>query len=485
MKLLLRPRWLPGESWTGYLLRIVTANELPFLTGRSAVPPLVYGDLIGGNPAKILPLIGFEHENIPNIEPPAAAEKAGRLPKGFRPTLTSVCPECLRAEKIPFFRARWEYLLEAECAAHKVRLVTSCPDCARPVSIRRGKLLSCTCGSSMLEWRVQPSACDTTELRRVLGVELPAEDRLTFQPISAREVDAFGMLRRIALEVAHDLGAVQKLRTIKPDERLRILSLAVPWFANWPTVLEHRLWDSSWRLHGCSTGKLNAKALRMSEFPQVASVIRRMAKARMSALRDEWLQGAGGTDASVVMSLTEVQRQLGIAQLASSRWARAGFFGPIERKVVGGVAHHFVRREAVQLFASLWMSTISVQEATERSGLSARAVCSLLAAGMLEARLKLRSWITARIKPMELQALSDRLLGCAVKTTSISGLQPISHALSRARYRPGGTAVPWLISFIESHKMPVYLPSGTEKTLRHAYVSGKHVRDLLRKKLNA
>lgn len=150
-KLLVRFAPMPGESTTGYLLRLSERNGFSSLldldllaSGEHGVDGLArVGSMLPG--LSLQPLRGqvshFRH--LRTADPGALGAKYWN---GHRPRY---CPECL-AER-PGWRAAWDLTLMTACPVHRTRLRDCCPACKQPLLWKRRSICLCNCGRSLTQ----------------------------------------------------------------------------------------------------------------------------------------------------------------------------------------------------------------------------------------------------------------------------------------------------------------------------------------------
>ena len=158
-RLVARPRPKPGESCTGYLVRVTEANVLPSLS-------YVLKGTVGNTGGFIKP--GKEHETDRQWKD---LEQRLELPVGeFRrkwprqvttaqhsapavlgslrftkadhlPGITHLCPDCVADDG--FCHALWEVRYYTVCHRHKRLMVSHCGSCGAHVSASRPNLSKC------------------------------------------------------------------------------------------------------------------------------------------------------------------------------------------------------------------------------------------------------------------------------------------------------------------------------------------------------
>lgn len=62
----------------------------------------------------------------------------------------AICPLCLRDDKVPYLRTRWEHTFSETCARHQCALIDTCPNCQEPLdAVRITNLSLCKCGEDL------------------------------------------------------------------------------------------------------------------------------------------------------------------------------------------------------------------------------------------------------------------------------------------------------------------------------------------------
>lgn len=472
MKILLRPMWCTGESWTGYLLRLATVNHAHSVRQLSKRLDMPIGELLLGPVSVALARLGIDHATVPQVQMPMNADQAPqRLRKASRPRLTAVCPECLRSDACPHYRSSWDSPLMNSCALHGLRLIATCPRCHRPIRTRDGPFLRCPCGVPFSRWRADLVDHSAPDLREILNLPEAANDELTFQPPSEKEWAAFSLLRNLAYEsgwvVPRPHDKVPRLSN--PTDRLEILRLVSPWFQDWPDSFARTLERSSWTPGYTGAKHLGRHALQLAEFPQVAEVVDQLVKKR-AAVRREQRRYAQGYEHPEMMSLPIARLALGITQRQSSQWVAAGVFGQTWLERERGHRVRVVERKAVTQLKVILTDTLSLRDASRRLGLSMRAVSTLVNSGVLSGS-RLQSHVcTARVNPKDLDVLGARVLGSAMETQSLGRARPLGKVIYGVYVHAGPNYVRALFVAFDSGELPLLRQSSSPPNLSSLHV---------------
>lgn len=156
-----RPRPLPDELLTSYLLRIAAGLDLRPSRFLSAVwgseRSLLNQDLDNFAPAHVAVRVATGTGiDIAEVHATTLADYVGTLlithnPKGRNPWLlpTTIksndrrrrglqfCPVCLATDRTPYFRRRWRLAFATMCTTHAVMLRDGCPSCGEIVHCHR------------------------------------------------------------------------------------------------------------------------------------------------------------------------------------------------------------------------------------------------------------------------------------------------------------------------------------------------------------
>jgi len=184
--LVVTPKPQGGESLMGYLLHLTEANAYPSTSYIiSALNGRWYGSTVGRLDAG--PLAGLARLDpsdiarltmLPDGLPRAFVRVFGNdLPSYEVSSCTpKVCPLCLKEGSR--CEAFWDLTQAVACPRHGVDLVSTCPDCKKPLRWSRKKVGECKCGSDLTTWpteSVTPQVRGLMELMRYLTYRSEAQ----------------------------------------------------------------------------------------------------------------------------------------------------------------------------------------------------------------------------------------------------------------------------------------------------------------------
>jgi len=456
MKPLLTPLWMPGEAWSGYLLRLANVNGVNGIRNFSKRTGIAYGDMLLGQPSAVLAMLGITHSDVPHVHLRGGQDAIRtRLHKGLRPLTSAVCPRCLRADRVPHFRARWDYPLEITCHVHDSQLVAECPCCSAPVSIRRTAYLHCECGVPFTDWRAPAAEFRTGTMRQILSVELASNDELTFQPPSAAEIRALCVLRNLAHETRHsgepqvrEHGAVRRISNA--IGRQELLRLAVPWFDDWPRGFERKLAASDWSPGYQGALHLTRSALQSTHFRRIDEAVERLKKRRRE-VRKERNESLLELEPMIPCHIADILA--GLPRNTTYKWIRAGSLHGSQR--VG--RFYCVPRKDVEALREHLDHSISIAEAAQALRLPTSAVIHLRKAGLLRAcDLDTRRGVTCRLDPIEVERFGASTLMLAQANTSGTKLRPLGRVIYATATRLGSQSLQHIFAAIRSKRLPVY-----------------------------
>lgn len=478
VKLLLRPKWQDGESWCGYLLRLADLNAIPGFAQLASKGGMTYASLSLGQPKWVLSRLGVVHPSVPAIAMPQGTHgRTDQLSKYLRPQYTTVCPDCLRSDDVPFLRAKWDLPLEVTCHIHSVRLMATCPRCDAQVQTRRGKFLHCKCGMPFRDWRAQKDELSTEHVRKILALTLAPASELTFQTADRRELAALVVLRSIAYSDGLQIkGTGRSLpRLLSPADRYSIIARSAAWFEDWPRAFKGKLLRSGW--DPCMEGidRLDRHALRVPTFPRLVQVWDGLVNDRRSA------RSAAERERSAKvhpdrMTLQEVKLALELTTGRFSAWAKAGVFGDLKYEQKGSISRVFVDRNVVERLQLLLRQTISFEEACGCLETSERVIHVLLQSAILKEHRFGKETPTARMWREDLTHFSSSLCGIAIRAHSTEGMRPITKVITNLFKASGPELVARFVFELLAQSLPLYRQRSAKEKLINLYVSYSELR---------
>lgn len=150
-----RPLVQCGESWAGFLTRLMDANAIQTISqvasiARTTLPRLVSGvtekpRTTSSDPSSL---------SSDGLQQFAGAKRWNTSPRDFgRSLLSRVCPACLAGDSVPYIRFDWERPMGLYCYKHLTPLADTCSGCLEPIQSLRTRTLYCKCGASLTRAR--------------------------------------------------------------------------------------------------------------------------------------------------------------------------------------------------------------------------------------------------------------------------------------------------------------------------------------------
>lgn len=160
-----------------------------------------------------------------------------RQPKRFSAGYLStsrVCTECLRGDRVPYLRERWDAALRWVCAAHDVVLLDRCPTCRRGVCEPRNRLQYCRCGVrfATAEARRAPRWTHTVEACYGVALDPDSRSELRGSPYRAACGSLAALVEAsLAIDRRSQLPARINWRRAYHEPEIALLER---WFDEWP-----------------------------------------------------------------------------------------------------------------------------------------------------------------------------------------------------------------------------------------------------------
>lgn len=485
IKLLARPRWVEGESWAGYLLRLANANEIAGIPALARLLGSSSNQLQVAQPREALASLGVDASRAPRLKYSAARIQSSRAgpdnsPRQREPLVikgrragSAICPPCLASDSTPHIRAIWERPLEIGCRVHGNHLVTHCASCGHKLMTTRPFLLECPCGARLPGQATTKVELDWAALLPAFSVRRRQTADETFQPTSYPEILASSVVERIALYERQHAPAPRKQRvSIKPS--VDDIRLALPWFMDWPRQFERRYLEALERGRHVDgehrTSYVQAKTLFAPMFPRLHRAVRRVAY--QSKLRP-----GTSIERSVEDHLTCANQSIPSTAklLCISRASVCWLAGTGALPGAIRLSKHAIEipTESVLDLMALFVETQDWQAAADQHGIGHSAMRELMRAGLIPAT-SLGAYGESRVEPDAWTAFAEFLLGVsqplparfANPTLSIDA---VIAASQRPTPDPDRTAR--IIDAIATGMLPVYFRRRKPDKLRDLLVS--------------
>lgn len=391
LRLLVRPRWIDGESWAGFLLRLADTNEfagtwpLGHLLG---VRPL---RLLVEQPRAVLGAMGYSAADAPIAQYPAL--RVTRSPKGHagprlrlgmrgRGLESAFCPYCLAEDQVPHLRALWERPLEIGCRRHSTALLRRCTECGCTVQADRAKLLECPCGARLVEQQAALLDRGWEDVPPVFSLPRGPAPSETFQPTSFEEMVAASVVERLALYERQQESVSRKQRVSAKPSPADVLA-AAPWFHDWPKGFELRYRAALQRGRTIGeercTSYIQAKTLFAPMFPKIQHAVTRVNRVRPKTIK---CYGVAEYLSSAEQSVVGAIKLLGISRAEVMWLFHTGALPGAQKLSEDALA---IPTETVLDVMAQFSEMEDWDSAAKRRGFSPQAMKQLLRLGLLPA----------------------------------------------------------------------------------------------------
>lgn len=479
VQLLVRPRWFPGESWAGYLLRVANANEIPGIRCLADMLGVSESHLLTNQPRAVLAALGWS-ERAPLVRYTVPTASRSRLPpeegrqmlvRSGRRLATAICPRCLASDPVPYQRALWEGPLEVGCRTHRTELLRRCTACNHTLQADRCLLLECPCGASLLEQEARALDGAWREILPAFGLKRPEAAAQTFRPICGKEIVAASVVERLAIYEIEKAPILRKQRvSAKPG--LEAVELAAPWFQDWPRGFENRYrqaLEHNKTAEGRCNSYIQAKTLFAPMFPPIQRVVARLARARSCGPQDAKVRDVEYYLSCANQSVSAVCKLLGLSR-AQVVWLLSTGAMPGAKRL-SRHAFSIPTETVLDLMAHLSQTEDWLRAATRR-GLHKRAMKQILRIGLIPA-VSLSDFGICRIEPGPWDDFCDLLLACAkplpgaaFQTIQLEAVIAASQAVS-----PDASRTARIVGAIARGEMEIYASSKRPKMLNELLVS--------------
>lgn len=474
MKLLLKPRWMPGESWPGYLLRLAEANQLGRLAGLGAGLNLRPNELLMADPASILDTMGVDAQGLPPADPPVPGWMRTIPFRAGRSGFTSWCSLCLRDDSTPHFRALWDLPLQLTCEVHECQLERVCPSCGQDLTVLRKRLLYCDCGRQLATVPPRATSSSVKRMQQIFTRGRAASDARSFAAATNEELLGVQLLRWLAQRSEVSLQRPKRMRMTHAWLKGEELARVIPWFEDWPHEFERRYanLDSS-RVVG--RGKRSFRSV-CRIFSELDSAIANL-KARSRRMRRPKRSNSSRTE---FVGIRRAMELTGMHYEVIRRWIDQGLLGEVKiQRLRSGQHLYEIPAEAVSQAAALTHKTDHLRHLAGQVGLSTSALNKLVGDGLLRSISLQKSSYTARLQATEVFELTRKLRSSArgpVRTAK--EIWSLSRAIELA-HRRGRGAVRALIAAISEGRIDLHLMDPLDIGLASASVKKIEFRDWL------
>lgn len=455
MKLLVRYKPIPGESWPGYLLRLSSGNRYQGIEGIAEVLDMSIPALLASSPREILLRLG--------IEPPVDAGpielrtgKRASLYAAGRSLHARVCSRCLNEMKVPYIKSCWDRPFELTCLHHQIFLLEVCPGCHKPISHLRKNVDACDCGFRFERAKGQPIDIDISQMLHVLNLQaIYVSPGVTFAFAGKQEMKAYLLIRRInqlSDGTSRSLQVTAAKSTYLPLEAIR---QALCWFELWPENF-FRMTLLAQPGSGKTIGELIfGKTLRGSNvFPAIKEALAGLDRRRRTALRPKQrCAQVTANDQSEYVGIRFVMDATGCSYDVVQHWISKGWLGGVtttpRRR---GQNEYRIPKVFVSKAIDIINATSSVKELSRTIGLDVRALRVLARNGVLQSTPYGKSPWNFRLTPPEVFGLATQLLSAASKgSVSLDRRILIDEAILLIAQKTPALLKPLIAAFVQRH----------------------------------
>lgn len=334
--MLIRPMWIEGESWPGFLMRIAEENSVKGLMEIGRLVGLTVGELLSAEPKFVLTQLGYQ----PSMNFPIPARwflvaSKSMFPGSFgRSLYTRVCVQCLSTDPKPYIRSSWDQVLALPCQHHTQALAESCAECGKPIDYFRSKIVECSCGSPYSpSIRKEPSV-DVTPILTVFDLQIEKVGfRGTFEGSTRQEHLAAIALYKIHTRVReiHGESEIPKRMSLANSFlSTKIFEDLLPWFFDWPNRFIQLVGQTNSIAGQKPSTKLNLTTLYGNEFEKIRFALdernrrRKHSRAPRGNRLPESIKSIKRND---LIGIRELIDLTGLHYTRLMPWVKAGKFG--------------------------------------------------------------------------------------------------------------------------------------------------------------
>lgn len=462
--LLLKPRWVEGESWPGYLLRLAEVNQLT--SGLHSLANLTLHptpEMLSSPPTQVLWALGFGWLDVPCANSsPAGWHNLAPFRAG-RSRWTSFCPACFREAGGEYQLAIGDLPLQLSCPKHGCALVRNCPACREPITVSRFRVAQCDCGQLFSRVKSEPLMGQHQILQKLLQLNRTSLAEVpTFAAAGLEDVAAVQLVQYLAHASGPGWkGSSRKTRIYDAWATSEQLEAASSWFTDWPTSFEERY--SRLMLDRRARGERPlCNAIRtIRSFPALAKVVDSLIARRRQSPRPKKIHAPPRE----YLTLKELMSATGVHYDTIQGWIASGRLGTVEILPRGAQSHYKIPRELGMSAVRFIKATASVSEMAAEVGLTTSALHTLVQCGYVDAAAVAKSTYTARVKPQQIHRMTRDILAMARgQPRRPLATCTLSDALVRAR-RVGKRAPGELVAAVRSGSLEVHKTDKSDTTL--------------------
>ncbi len=479
LKFLIRPTWLEGESWPGYLLRFANSNHLNGIERLAAHLKLTPKTMLASSPRQICQMLGIP-STAPDLATPVGKVRLKRLVRlsdARRSLYGRICPLCISGFTVPHIPAIWDLSVNLRCEIHRVFLLDQCPACGKQISYKRRRLTHCDCGFQFSQAQCHTETPTLLAMERELGVEsLRTAGMCTF----ATETDSCQAVHRLLRRMLR----VSQPSVLDTDLRKqghfparlfshREFDQIAGWFENWPCGF-HNNWEAIESLLISGGRPERAKTLLgRSGFSSVDAEIHAIRTGRRRNSSHDHQMSLGWSDEYTGQQYVDLQtciRMTNMYQPTVQRWIALGWLGDVRlSKMPNGSTKYEIELDCVKAVVGFLSRTSAPRMMAQELGVTRRAIWALMESDVLGYIAISPGFEGRRLNAARAYALADTILRKAIpEELRRAEAVTISAAFERIAERKWCTPA-LLVRFVTGGKFPVYLAPTAPRTLAHVY----------------
>lgn len=416
MKLLLRPKPIPGESWPGYLLRLAEANTYQGTARLAKGLGKTLNGIFTAAPAEVLQMLEIA---LPENAAQPLTNVCRRRPSLFlagRPVNAKVCAQCLHEMDIPYLKSDWDRAFAFRCREHGILLVEACHSCGIPLTYLRNHVANCNCGFRLSHTpTMQPEAfiyriLDVLHLRANYGDATP-----TFGCSEEQELAAQCLLRwltQLNARLYGGKGTIGKRSQayVSLDEVRKVSH----WFDDWPKAfIRHVVKVQIGTRYTARSVVFGNSGIDPLRFPKIAEALDAHVLNRRTTPRPK---GTIGLETATLKSKEFVDMHFvmvatGCSGYVVRQWLSKGWLGDVRTSQLNrSFMQYRISREAASKAIQLIRSTASAQELAKTIGMKVGRLRDLARYGVLHGLPCGKAEWNKRLVPEEVFQLTTRLL---------------------------------------------------------------------------
>ena len=278
----------------------------------------------------------------------------------------SFCPKCVQEQKI--IDKFWDLYFAVACPKHGCQLLRTCPTCNRDLHWFRPGLLTCSCGTNLINTILEPASTDVIELMAIMKAKLHTESILnlpnsSLYPIQELENQSFRSFIWLTERLGNYSLFGQDINEI--IDPYSTMKAAAEVLCDWPSGYHKFLHQLGMKL--TMGGNPTSSGLRKQFEQYFVPMFKTYRNTYVDSkfLRDEFIRfglsywGKATVDNKLLkntetdienrfFSLSRLASELGISPVTLKLWLKKGLI-PCEKIMVGNKARYIFDAEAIDL----------------------------------------------------------------------------------------------------------------------------------------